>query len=310
MGGLKNGIKRWAPVGLTHWAKTRVHQRRLARSGAAQALAAATPAEARLDLAALEELAREYPAPPHLDWESDAAFAESDQLGRERVAWMRKVLGRRLAPGAHCLELGAGDGAVAGALAATGWNVVAADIQRGVFDQSGRHAQVPFLEVDVTNMDTVEDDRFDLVYSFDSVEHFDAPQAALEEALRVTKPGGWVYLRFGPLYDAPDGKHLGDRLGIPYAGVLFENETIDAHMRAQGRDVINHEYCNHWPLSEYRRLLAPQPGRFRVALAHDHLDLSALEMIHRFPAVFRRRADHLDAFVVNVLEVLLQKEGA
>ena len=307
MASLKQRIKAIAPVGLTHWAKTRAQHARLKRSGAAEALAAAPPAEARLPLDALRELAAEFPPPPSIDWEGEACVAASAELGQTRVQWMRKFLGSRLSPGARCLELGAGDGAVASALAQTGVQVLAVDIQRGVFDETGLHTHVDFLEADVEKLEAVEDDRFDLVYSFDSVEHFGNPEAALAEALRVTRPGGYVYLRFGPLYDAPDGKHLGDRLGVPYAGVLCEDETIDALMAEQGRDPINHEYCNHWPLARYRELFAPRPERYEIVRAFDHLDLSAVELIARFPEVFRRRAAMVDAFLVNVIEILLRK---
>lgn len=307
MASLKQRIKSLAPVGLTYWAKTRAQRGQIARSGAAEALAAAQPADSRLDLAELRALAAEYPAPDFIDWEGDACAASSAELGVERVQWMRKVLGHRLGQGTRCVELGAGDGAVTGALAKTGADVLAVDIQRGVFDEIGLHTHVPFLEADVEQLDGVADNSVDLVYSFDSVEHFGDPEAALAEALRITRPGGFVYLRFGPLYDAPDGKHLGDRLGIPYAGVLFENETIDAFLTEQGREVINHEYCNHWPLARYRELFTPNPQRFTIDFAYDHLDLSALELIARYPEIFRRRADTLDAFLVNVLELCLRK---
>jgi SAM-dependent methyltransferase len=255
-------------------------------------------------------LAKEYPSPEVAHWDTKEWIESSTQLGVERVAWMKRVLGARLRTGTRCLELGAGDASVAGALANTGAEVLAVDIQREVYEDARRHMHVPFLEADVSDLRAVEDDSYDLVYSFDSFEHFPDPAAALSEALRVTRPGGHVYLRFGPLYDCPDGKHLGDRLGIPYAGVLFEDATIDAHMLEQGRDVINHEYCNYWPLDRYRALFAPDPQRFDVVFAYDHLDLSALELISRYPEVFRARAESIDSFLVNVIEILLRKPDA
>ncbi len=310
MASLKTRIKSAAPVGLTYWAKTRVQRRRLRRSGAEQALLQASPAKERLPLDELKRLAKEYPSPEVAHWDTTEWIESSTQLGIERVAWMKRVLGSRLRPGTRCLELGAGDASVAGALANTGAEVLAVDIQREVYEDASRHMHVPFLEADVCNLAAIEDDSYDLVYSFDSFEHFPDPTAALAEALRVTRPGGHIYLRFGPLYDCPDGKHLGDRLGIPYAGVLFDDATIDAHMLEQGREVINHEYCNYWKLDQYRALFAPDPQRFRVIFAYDHLDLSALELISRYPGVFRARADTIDSFLVNVIEILLQKPDA
>ena len=47
-----------------------------------------------------------------------------------------------------------------------------------------------------------------------------------------------------------------------------------------------------------------------MVFAYDHLDLSALELISRYPEVFRARAESIDSFLVNVIEILLRKPDA
>lgn len=303
----KSKLKAAAPVGMTFAAKSMLQERRIKAAGVREALAAAEPATSKLGLDALRKLAEEFPPPENLVWQGTEWKDQSAQLARERVQWMRKVLGSRLRSGMKCMEVGAGDAAVAAALQQTGVEVLAVDMQRDVFDESPEYAHIDFLEADAAQLDGVEDDRFDLVYSFDSLEHMSDPEGALREALRVTRPGGLVYLRFGPLYYAPDGKHLGDRLGIPYAAVLFDDSTIDEHMLAQGRDAINHDYCNGLPLNTYRELLRAGTMGSKRIFYYEHQDLSAISLIPRFAEVFRHTSDQADEFLVNVLEVLLQK---
>lgn len=303
----KSRLKALAPVGMTFALKSKVQARRIQSAGVRKALESAETADAKLDLGALEELANEFPPPENMvfgEWKEG-----SKKLAQERVTWMRKVLGQRLRPGMRCMEIGAGDGSVAAALQATGNETLAVDVQRGVFDEIPEFSHIKFLEADAADLGALEDGQFDLVYSFDSLEHMGDTEGAFREAVRVTKPGGHVYFRFGPLYNAADGKHLGDRLGIPYAGVLFDNETIDAHMLAQGRDPINHDYCNAQPLTHYRELLRDGAMGCERVLYFEHLDLSAMNLIPRFPATFRHTSPDADEFLVNVLEVLFRKTG-
>ena len=78
----------------------------------------------------------------------------------------------------------------------------------------GDAAQLPFA-----------DNSMDTVVMNDAFEHIPDPQAALQEALRVLKPKGRVYINFPPYYH-PFGAHLSDAIGIPWAHMLFSDETL------------------------------------------------------------------------------------
>jgi len=67
-----------------------------------------------------------------------------------------------------------------------------------------------FLQVDFGNT------RFDLIFSFDTFEHFDNPVARYETACKLLRPGGHICFIFGPLFRSPQGAHRYYYTGIPY----------------------------------------------------------------------------------------------
>lgn len=81
-----------------------------------------------------------------------------------------------------------------------------------------------FLLGDALNLD-LADNTFDVVIMNDFVEHIYDPERALQEALRVLKPGGRLYVNFPP-YFHPTGAHLSDVIGIPWVHMLFPEKTL------------------------------------------------------------------------------------
>lgn len=49
---------------------------------------------------------------------------------------------------------------------------------------------------------------YDVILSHDAFEHFENPFEILEEMHRLLKPGGKLYLKFGPIWKGPYGRHL------------------------------------------------------------------------------------------------------
>lgn len=61
---------------------------------------------------------------------------------------------------------------------------------------------------------------FDTVVANDTMEHFSEPEQALAEMVRITKPGGAIWIFFTPYY-SPLGSHLYDYIFIPWCHLLF-----------------------------------------------------------------------------------------
>ena len=111
-----------------------------------------------------------------------------DQLWR--IATTRAVAPAR---GERILDLAAGTGASAVALARSGADVVAADFSPGMIAEGRRrhgHVEgVEFRQADATDL-PFDDDSFDTVTISYGLRNVNEPKKALAEMLRVTKPGG------------------------------------------------------------------------------------------------------------------------
>ncbi len=69
------------------------------------------------------------------------------------------------------------------------------------------------------------DASFDAVVMNDFMEHVSQPREAIEEALRVLRPGGRLYITLPPYYH-PTGAHLSDAIGIPWVQLWFSEQTL------------------------------------------------------------------------------------
>jgi ubiquinone/menaquinone biosynthesis C-methylase UbiE len=304
----KSVIKAVVRPAILHWAKGLYQVQRLQRSDALKAFARAGTEPKWLGLEVLEALSREYPPVSENEVKSQYSEQSLDQRAKERLLDLKRTLGPAFRNAMDFLEVGAGDGMIGAALLRERKRSTVSDVQKESLDARATAAGARFLECGAEQL-PCEDQSFDVVYSFDAFEHFERPELALQELWRVVRPGGHVYLSFGPLYNSADGMHLGARLGIPYAPILHEKKTIDAFMVSQGKDPINHEYCNGWPLNRYRELFAGFRARFETVLYREHRDLSALELIRRFPTCFRSKHQDIDEFVVALIQVVFRKRA-
>jgi ubiquinone/menaquinone biosynthesis C-methylase UbiE len=75
---------------------------------------------------------------------------------------------------------------------------------------------------------------FDLVISINTFEHFASPRAALVELVRVTKPGGYIYISFDPLWPADTGSHFFHRVSKPWTHLLLDTATYCEEMARNG----------------------------------------------------------------------------
>jgi demethylmenaquinone methyltransferase/2-methoxy-6-polyprenyl-1,4-benzoquinol methylase len=109
-----------------------------------------------------------------------------------RIATLRAVAPRA---GERILDLAAGTGTVSVALARSGADVVAADFSPGMIAEGRRrHGGIPhleFVEADATAL-PFGDDEFDAVTMSFGLRNVNDPKQALNELLRVTRPGGRI----------------------------------------------------------------------------------------------------------------------
>ncbi len=70
------------------------------------------------------------------------------------------------------------------------------------------------------------DERFDVLISKDSFEHYDDPEHFVAVMTRLLAPGGTLAIGFGPLWKGPTGGHIDYMTKLPWAHLIFPEPTI------------------------------------------------------------------------------------
>jgi SAM-dependent methyltransferase len=264
-------------------------------------LLAAEVEPAYLDGAALAALHARYPEPPVYGYDPRSV----EERGRLRA---REILSM---PGAGAakdfLELGCWDGMVSASLARAGRRATGIDYRNEGFDARATAAGANLVVMDASRL-TFEDTSFDFVFSYDAFEHFESPERVLEETIRVLRPGGMLYLDFGPLYLSPLGQHAYRSIRVPYCQCLFAPGTLTEFTAAHGLPAIEFDHVNRWTIARFRELFARHaPGLERVRY-HESLDLSHLALIREHPSCFRSKSEQFEDFVVAHVSALFRRK--
>jgi len=143
---------------------------------------------------------------------------------------------------------------------------------------------------------------FDFVYSFEVFEHISNPDAALEEIVRVLRPGGVACISF-QLYTGPFG-------ALDYAGTAkIQGEPAWwGHLRPEFKDSIDFQsVLNRLRLNQWRQL-------FEVTMPHAKFHLSRVhaEDLEAHAKLLKGRGElddySLDELLVDGATVIWKKE--
>lgn len=231
-----------------------------------------------------------------------------------RVARIAKLYSLRT-----ILEVGCGRGIAACHLHTMGFQVYITDI-REFINCGAQNAKLKFVTSDACASLPYLTDCFDLTFSINSFEHFDVPEIALDEMLRVTKPGGLIYLTFGPLYYSPWGLHASRRLGMPYPQILFSEETIQrfvdekrvelASTYGEGSDRTKiGPHLNRYSLGQYHDIFNKRRGSSLKILAYtERTSYSGLTMIVRHSELFKSSVP-FESLIVSGIKLLGMKQA-
>jgi len=88
-----------------------------------------------------------------------------------------------------------------------------------------------FVQGDASQL-PFDNESIDAVIMNDVFEHLDEPDRVLQEAFRVLRPSGRIYLNFPP-YHHPFGAHLHDAIGIPWVHLIFSDKTLIKAYKAE-----------------------------------------------------------------------------
>jgi len=183
---------------------------------------------------------RRLPAYPAADYlpleqltlESGLRLAEESYEDERQGGLLRFFEGKADLECPMALDIGSGfGGRTIEFQRATGGHVVGLEISERaalpslVFARQMRNADVSFA-VGHGEALPFADNSFDLVLSYDVMEHVADPQQTLRATYRVLRPGGWLLLVFPP-YFHPTGAHLEGYVSrMPYTQLLFPASVL------------------------------------------------------------------------------------
>jgi SAM-dependent methyltransferase len=262
------------------------------------------PAECSRSEAAFEDLqaqarpVAEYGYDPLSTW----------KRGATRAAVLLGLSSGLTVPGARILEAACGDGMTGYLLAGFGHRVCLADTDEW---RDTRARGIDFLACDLTLPGVLPGDQFDLVYSYNSFEHFDDPAAVLRNLVGACRPGGLLYFEFGPLYCGPWGLHAYRTLRMPYPQFLFSPEFINRQLERLGIEDLGGKRTslqplNRWRLSQFRDLWNSS-GCEVMRCDVGWVDTSNLRVVTQFPEAFRGRGLAVEDLLAQSITVLLRK---
>jgi SAM-dependent methyltransferase len=246
--------------------------------------------------------------PPRAGYGYDAC--STWRRGVTRAGWLIENCALT-APGKAVLEVACGDGMVGLALAGFGHRVTLND---RVDWRDPRAAALPFVLGDVCRRLALESESFDLVCSYNAFEHLADPPAALAELLRLCRPGGLIYLSFGPLYASPWGLHAYRTLHMPFPQFLFSpaflaRKLVQLGIRDLGQAQSALQPLNRWRLARFDSLWS-RSGCERLHLRHTAASPMHLDLIRRYPHAFAGRGLTFADVSTQAVSVLLKKPSA
>lgn len=225
--------------------------------------------------------------------------------GQERANEMMRWLPARMIH--RTLEIGCWDGMVSAALQGLGKAAVGIDYRATRFDERARRAGVKLLEMDARDL-RFGDGTFDLVFSYNSFEHFEQPEKVLCEAIRVLRPGGYLHIDFGPLYMSPLGAHLYRQITVPYCQLLFPKEALQHFADDRRLGVLDFGgKVNGYTAEDFRNLWARHGDRLRAVKYYEIPTTSHVDLIQRHPTCFKSKTNLFDNLIVSQIVALFQK---
>lgn len=143
------------------------------------------------------------------------------------------------------------------------------------------------------------DSSFDFAFCVDVLEHVSSPLESLKEIRRILKPGGRIYLSFGPPWMHPHGKHMWEALPGWWTHLLFPRSVV---MAARGFDPAttwSEIGLNRLTISKFEAAL--KSAGFRT-LYSDYRLKSALKPLKWIPGI-------RELFIAEVVAILEKPAG-
>jgi SAM-dependent methyltransferase len=262
----------------------------------------ASGAPERLGPAELETLQARYPFRTSYRYDAQTIF----RRGMARAMQLLELPGARTAR--RFLEIACSAGMGSASLGRAGKAAIAVDLRRRGFDPRALEARAHLAQMDATSLGLTSA-SVDYAFSYNAFEHFAAPDRVLREMIRVVRPGGYIYLQFGPLYHSPWGQHAYRTITVPYCQFLFPRTVLEEFTERNGLHPIDFGHVNGWSVRQYRKLWKELERELDRVLYREKRDLSCLAVIKEHPLCFKAMSVSFDDFVVSHITALFRKRN-
>lgn len=260
----------------------------------------AQPDVNQLSISDLRQLRKHYSFPSEYHYSSEML----DIRGKERTDHLISII-----PSKTCikyLELGCWDGMVCYHLKKQGKKAYGIDNKGIGFDNLALSEGVDLRMMDASDLKFVGN-YFDVVFSYNGFEHFSDPASVLSESYRVIKPGGYIYLGFGPLYMSPMGLHAYRKIPVPYSQHLFSRQTLLDFLQEENLGQIDFSQINGWSLIQFRNLFNSYSGKLEKVKYIENSNYNHLDLIRKYAPVFKSKTANFDDLTCRSIEVLFRK---
>lgn len=209
-------------------------------------------------------------------------------------------------PGKDALEIACGDGMSGAALSIYGHQITLLDYQDW---RDSRARGQTFIQADLGKPIPLPNSSYDFIFSFNAFEHIPDPALAMNEMVRILRPGGFIWLDFNPLYASPLGLHAFS-FKMPYPQFLFSDGLIQSKLKTLGLNDLGQEMealqpMNRWRPQQFRHLW--KRDDCKIIEYKENVDFNHLDLVLKYPQAFRGRNLCLDDLTVAGMRIVLQK---
>lgn len=258
-----------------------------------------------LPFTSLETLHNKYRINTDVSYESEALLERAN----DRVEEIKNLVGKDFQNIKTALEIGCGDGMVCSVLSSDHKiKSCGMDIDDEMFDARAKKNDVEFITGDAKNINK-PDNHYDLIFSYNSFEHIVDPEGVLLEALRLLKPGGFMFLSFNPQYCAAYGFHAYKSVAIPYVHFLFQLKDLKTYIANKKLADISYSEnnLNKWSLSAYRSLWNKHADKYEFINYIEMPDYNGINLIHSYPSCFKSKSVVFDDFIYSGIRIVIRK---
>jgi SAM-dependent methyltransferase len=249
----------------------------------------------------------------HNEYEYSSCYgydlASKQRRASERLALVGKYVNLSMVRSA--VDIGSGDGRLALEFLQRGCRVAILDVADWR-DADVKASEVCFVQIHENATYPLPDNSADLVVSFNTFEHIEEPRTALWEMLRITRPGGYLFLDFDPIYNSPLGLHSFQTFRAPYSQFVLSKVDLDWFIRQNGicdlgASRASLQSTNGWSIAQYRTLFAEMQPSADLLVYEEGRTTKHLGFVWRHLRCFLGRGLNYDELTIHRLRVCLQK---